>query len=234
MRRSLTASRLGLLFALLLLPAALAQTAAADAPRRLELEKGDRIIILGNTLAERMQHFPHFEVLLQSRFPDKELILHNLGWSADELTIRPRSKDFQEHGHTLHDEKPDVILAAFGFNESFKGPKGLDQFKADLAKFITETTSTKYNGESPPTLVLLSPIAHEDLDNPHLPNGQANNANLQSLHRRHGRGREEPRHSLRRSVHTHTKALRLRVRPAHDQWRPPQRPRLPQARPRPR
>ncbi len=156
----------------------LAGHAMADTNARLDLKKGDRIILIGNTLAERMQHFGNFETLLQSRFPGLELVVHNLGWSADELTLRPRSKGFQDHGHTLNDEKPDVVIAAFGFNESFAGPAGLDKFKRDLEAFVKETTSTKYNGKTAPKLVLLSPIAHEDLHNPHVTDGKTNNANI--------------------------------------------------------
>jgi glucose/arabinose dehydrogenase len=150
----------------------------ADGPSKMELHKGDRIILIGNTLAERMQYFGNFETRLQSRFPDLNLVFHDLGWSADELTLRPRSAGFKDHGHTLEDEKPDVIIAAFGFNESFAGPKGLDKFKKDLEKFITESTTTKYNGKAAPKLVLISPIAHEDLGNPHVTDGKANNENI--------------------------------------------------------
>lgn len=144
----------------------------------LALHRGDRIIVIGNTLAERMQHSGHFEARLHARFPDLELVVHNLGWSADELTLRPRSKGFGDHGHTLADEKPDVLVAAFGFNESFAGPAGLDKFKADLAKFIETSTTTRYNGKASPRLVLLSPIAHEDLGDPHVADGSKNNANI--------------------------------------------------------
>ena len=100
------------------------------------LKKGDRIILIGNTLAERMQYFGHFETLLHGRFPELELVVHNLGYSADELTLRPRQAHFNDHGHTLKDEKPDVLIAAFGFNESFAGPAGLTKFKTDLESFI--------------------------------------------------------------------------------------------------
>ena len=57
-------------------------------PNTWRLHTGDRIIIVGNTLAERMQYFGHFETLLHSRFPDNELVVRNLGCSADELTLR--------------------------------------------------------------------------------------------------------------------------------------------------
>jgi hypothetical protein len=108
---------------------------SADKPK-LELRKADRIILIGNTLAERMQYYGHFETLLHARFPEFELVVHNLGYSADELTLRPRQARFNDHGHTLEDEKPDVIIAVFGFNESFAGPAGLGKFKNDLEKFI--------------------------------------------------------------------------------------------------
>ncbi len=75
---------------LFLMPAAFG--GAADVPgqtSRLESKKGDRIILIGNTLAERMQYYGHFETLLHSRFPELELVFHNLGYSADELVLRP-------------------------------------------------------------------------------------------------------------------------------------------------
>src|SRR3954468_23160747 len=102
--------------------------ASADDAPKLELKKGDRVVLIGNTLAERMQYFGNWETLLHSRFPELELVVRDLGWSADELTLRPRSKGFGDHGHTLDDEKPDVLVAAFGFNESFGGKDGLPKF----------------------------------------------------------------------------------------------------------
>ena len=159
--------------------AAGAATARTDSKPDLVLKKGDRIILIGNTLAERMQYFGHFETLLHARYPELELVVHNLGYSADELNLRPRQAHFNDHGHTLKDEKPDVLIAAFGFNESFAGLPGLAKFKKDLENFIKTSTSTNYNGNAPPRLVLLSPIAHEDLKNPHIADGKQNNANIE-------------------------------------------------------
>src|SRR5271165_3590638 len=153
--------------------------AYADAKPALALRKGDRIILIGNTFAERMQYYGHFETLLHARFPELALVVHNLGYSADELVLRPRQAHFNEHGHTLKDEKPDVLLAAFGFNESFAGPAGLAKFKKDLDTFIKTSTSTRYDGQEPPRLVLFSPIAQEDLKNPHITDGKKNNADIE-------------------------------------------------------
>ncbi|MHB1558280.1 MAG: PVC-type heme-binding CxxCH protein [Isosphaeraceae bacterium] len=167
-------------------------SAAAD-PNLLELHKGDRIIIIGNTLAERMQYYGHFETLLHARFPKLELVVHNLGWSADEVVLRPRQARFNKHGHTLADERPDVLIAAFGFNESFAGPQGLPKFRRDLERFLQESTTTRYNGKAAPRVVLLSPIAHEDLKAPHITDGKQNNVNIKlysdamaELARKHG------------------------------------------------
>src|SRR6516164_2351912 len=61
-----------------------------------ELKKGDHICIIGNTLAERMQHEGWLETLIHSRFPQHELVFRNLGYSGDEIEFgkRLRSMDF--------------------------------------------------------------------------------------------------------------------------------------------
>src|SRR5438309_8599632 len=62
----------------------------------LELKKGDHICIIGNTLAERMQHDGWLETLIHARFPQHELVFRNLGYSGDEIEFgkRLRSMDF--------------------------------------------------------------------------------------------------------------------------------------------
>jgi putative heme-binding domain-containing protein len=151
--------------------------ARGDEPR-LELKPSDRIAIVGNTLADRMQHFGYLEALLYQRFPKHELVVRNLGFSGDELTLRLRSAGFGSPDDHLQFVEADVILAFFGYNESFGGEAGLPKFKQDLADFIGHTTAQKYNGVSPPRLVIFSPIAHEDLKNPNLPDGGENNERL--------------------------------------------------------
>ena len=120
----------------LLAVATVVQTAAASEPARLSLKPNDHVTLVGNTLAERMQYFGHWETLLHARFPNHKLVVRNIGWSADEISTRLRSQDFQDHGHTLFDHKPNAIIAFFGFNESFAGPKGLSAFEKKLETFI--------------------------------------------------------------------------------------------------
>ncbi len=144
----------------------------------LELKPGDSIAIIGNTLADRMQHFGHLEAQLQARFPKHRLSIRNLGFSGDELTLRLRSAGFGTPDEHLARVKADVIFAMFGYNESFAGVAGVEKFKKDLEEFVDHTCAQKYNGGSEPRLVLISPIAHEKLKDPNLPDGKANNERL--------------------------------------------------------
>ena len=159
------------------------QPQAADATQpaiaqRMELKNGDHICVIGNTLADRMQHHGWLETLIQSRFPNHELVFRDLGFSGDELTLRLRSAGFGSPDDHLTRQKSDVVFAFFGYNESFRGQAGLDQFKNDLAEFIKHTLSRKYNGKTNPRLVLFSPIAHEDLHDRNLPDGTESNKNI--------------------------------------------------------
>src|SRR6516164_8803915 len=61
---------------------------------RFRLRRGDHICLIGNTLADRMQHDGWLETYLYSRFPTHDLTIRNLGFSGDELTLRLRSQSF--------------------------------------------------------------------------------------------------------------------------------------------
>ncbi|MDX1963882.1 MAG: GDSL-type esterase/lipase family protein [Pirellulales bacterium] len=84
----------------------------------------------------------------------------------------------RENRFELVNTRPDVIFAFFGYNESFAGEAGLPNFKQTLAEMIKHLTSQKYNGKAPPRLVIFSPIAHENLNDPNLPDGNENNVRL--------------------------------------------------------
>ena len=72
-----------------------------------------------------------------------------------------------------------MLIAAFGFNESFAGPAGLRQVQErprEVHQRDRRPPST--TARQPPRLVLLSPIAQEDLKNPHITDGKKNNENI--------------------------------------------------------
>jgi putative heme-binding domain-containing protein len=155
--------------------------AAEDAKTaaKLELRPGDHISIIGNNLAERMQHDGWLETLLQSRFPKHQLSFRNLAFSGDELTTRLRSAGFGSPDEWLTRTKADVVLAFFGYNESWGGEQGLPKFKKDLEEFIKHTQAQKYNGKSAPRIVIFSPIAHEERNVANWPPGAENNKRLE-------------------------------------------------------
>ncbi len=129
----------------------------------LKLHAGDRIALIGNTLLERMQHFGHFEALLQQTHTEHELVVRNLCWPADTPDLQPRPENFADVEQHLFHERADVIFAAFGFNESFAGEQGLPAFRKSLSSFVANLKSKAFNGETAPRIVLVSPIANENV-----------------------------------------------------------------------
>lgn len=146
----------------------------------LQFIKGERIALVGNSTAERMNLFGHFETLLHARFPEKELVFRNFGRPADEVANRQRANDYTKLDDPLFTFNPDTFICFFGFNESFAGPLGVEKFKADYEKFIDEY-SQKYardDSKSSPRFVIISPIAFESTGDSLLPEGKKENENL--------------------------------------------------------
>ena len=171
----------------------------------LKIKKGDHIILIGNNLGSRMMNYGHFETEMQLRYPDSMLYIRNMCDGGDtpgfrahssralpwafpgaekfqtELAKNSNSEGFYDSPDTwISNHKADIIIAFFGYNESFQGAKGLENYKAELDAFIKHTLKQKYNGTSAPQLAIVSPIAFEDLSKQYdLPNGKTENINLE-------------------------------------------------------
>ncbi|MEO6036578.1 MAG: PVC-type heme-binding CxxCH protein [Verrucomicrobiota bacterium] len=145
----------------------------------IEVKPNDHISVVGNALADRMQHSAWLETLIHAQFPKHDLVFRNLAASGDEVATWHRSENFGSRDEWLTKTKADVVFAFYGFNESFKGGAGLEKFKQDLDKFLKETKTKNYSGKGAPRLVLFSPIANEKINDADLPDPAANNANLQ-------------------------------------------------------
>lgn len=165
--------------------------------------KGERIVFLGNGLAERDLYYSRLETELHLRFPQHELFVRNMGRPGDTPAFRPHPSrnsqwafpgaekfrpEFKIHqgegffptpDQWLTHVKADTIVAFFGYNESFDGPAGVGNYEAELDAFVKHTLSKAYNGQAAPRLVLVSPIAYENLSAKRdLPSGETENANL--------------------------------------------------------
>ena len=193
------------IFLLLALPLGLFQCGMFNEKPLVSIHKEDHIALVGNNLCSRMMNYGFFETEAQLRFPDSLLYIRNMCDGGNTPGFRPHSgrnspwafpgaETFQtELANNSHSEghfetpdewltrhETDIILAFFGYNESFEGEEGLESFNAELEAFIRHTLSQKYNGQSAPQLVLISPIAFQDLSSKYdLPDGVTENANLQ-------------------------------------------------------
>lgn len=163
----------------------------------------EHIVIIGNGFGERMGYFPYFETLLHQNFPQSDLVIRNLSRSGDTAGFRPHPArvsqwafpgaekfhpDLQAHIGVGHYPTPDqwltqlqadTILSFFGYNESFNGDEGIADFTKEIDTFVTHTLAQKYGNKAAPQLVLISPIAFEDLSSEQdLPNGKKENRQI--------------------------------------------------------
>ena len=153
----------------------------------LALGQGETLVFIGNGLAERMEHHNYFETLLQRKFSGQQITFRNMGFPGHTAGFRPEAgnddpwafpgaeafhPEINGHFGIGHYPKPDewltivggtTIVAFFGFNESFDGLEGLENFRNELAAFVKHTRSRSYRlgGTEAPRLVLASPIAAE-------------------------------------------------------------------------
>ena len=104
--------------------------------QNLELPENANITIIGNTLADRMQHYPWLESYTQALHPNHSIVFRNLGFSGDEVNARQRSANFGSADQWLTKTKADVVLCFFGYNEALRGADTVDAFSKNLATMI--------------------------------------------------------------------------------------------------
>jgi mono/diheme cytochrome c family protein len=163
---------------LLALVVAIASPLRAQVP--VTLEDGDRVMVVGNTFAERMAMSGYLDALCKAAHPDADITLRSIPWSADEVGLRPREMNVPTTEDHVDKFDPDVVLMFYAMSESFAGEDGLNEFEGDLQEHV-ERLRGRLSGE-PRRIVLVSPIAHEDLSAP-WPTGDAVAAHNASIER---------------------------------------------------
>lgn len=174
---------------------------------KIRLSPGSRISLIGGNLGARLAHEGIFDTEMHIRFPKHQLFIRNLCDPGDTPGFRPHAgrntpwafpgaeviyagtewaKNSDSEGNFPYPDEwltqleTDVILSFFGSAESFEGKKGLNRFKLELEAFVLHTKSQSYNRQNPPTLVLISPTAFEELSSHYdVPNGKLENENLE-------------------------------------------------------
>jgi lysophospholipase L1-like esterase len=138
---------------------------------------GDSVVFLGDTLIERAQTSDSIEARLTSRYPDRNIIFRNLGWSGDtpfgdaRAGFGSAADGFRQMKQQVHSLLPTVILIGYGGVSSFEGEAGLPRFVEGYRTLLEMLAETQAQ------LVILSPIRHENLGPP-LPNPTEHNRRL--------------------------------------------------------
>ncbi len=139
----------------------------------------ERVALVGNSLAERMNLFGNFESLLHTRFPRQELVVRNFARPCDAVDNRQRPSNYAAIDDPLKVFGPDTFFCFFGFNEAFAGPAGEQQFRAAYGKHLDEMAQQYPRaGGGAPRFVLVSPVAWEPTDDPLWPDANERNENL--------------------------------------------------------
>lgn len=181
--------------------ALLAPAALAAAP--FELQSGDRVLFMGDTLLEREGSAAALETLLTRRFAEVPFTVRNLSFSADlptgvsRASFDPAAVGMERIRTQLDLVKPTVAVLGYGMAASLEeltyrsGDPNLNadptrygsefsakKFKADLAALMDAISAA--SGGKPVRFVLLAPLRHEDLrgTRPGLPDPAAHNSLL--------------------------------------------------------
>ena len=137
-----------------------AAPAARGEPPRFELNAGDRVVLVGDTLIERDQRYGYLETMLTLLNPGKDLTFRNLGWSGDTVAgvsragFDPPEAGYRQLIEQVLAARPTVLIVGYGMADSFDGEAGRPRFVDGLNRFLDAVASTKAR------VVLLTPIAH--------------------------------------------------------------------------
>jgi len=141
---------------------------------------GERVALVGNSTAEKMNLYGNFETRLHLRFPEKKLVVRNFARPADEVGNRQRPGNYDLLDDPLYSFSPDTVLCFFGFNESYAGPEGIDGFKRGYVSFLQQFSEryTRDDSGSQVRFILATPVAFENTNDPLLPDADGINKNL--------------------------------------------------------
>ena len=144
----------------------------AHAAESFEFQRNDVVAIYGNGLADRMQHDPWVETVLQSHLQGVNVSFRNMSFSGDVINKKPRSKGFTNDAEYLQRVAPDVVFVMYGYNESFAGPTGADAYQSELLKLVTRYRELRRQKGKDVRFILFSPTAYQNTGARNLPDGK--------------------------------------------------------------
>lgn len=139
--------------------AALALTLVPAAWGEVAFQPGNTLLFYGNSLVERLCENGELEAMVQLGEVGKQLHFRSLAWTGDEVGYRLRPEGYEEHLRALLREWPaQCVVLGYGMNESFAGPAGLADFKAQLGAHLDQLGRLHPGAR----FVLLGPTAVEE------------------------------------------------------------------------
>lgn len=108
----------------------------------LEFSEGERILFLGGSFFENELEEGYLEFAIASRWPDRQLIFRNLGWTGDNVFGQARSTftspptPYEQLFQQIRSTRPDYIFIAYGTVEAQQGAAGLNEFTRGLEAII--------------------------------------------------------------------------------------------------
>ena len=152
-----------LLCATVLVGSAFAQR---PSPGPFALHDGDRVVLVGDGLIERAQHYGSIELALTAHWPDRTVTFRNVGWSGD--TVFGEARDHYTNPPTAFEHlieqittpRPTVIVFGYSGTLAYEGPEALPTFIEGYHQLLDTLAVTGAQ------CVLLSPIPHEQRASP--------------------------------------------------------------------
>ena len=147
-------------------------SAAAD----FELQRGDRVLLLGDGLIEQEQYFGWVELMMTTAFPDRDVTFRNLGWSADtpagdsrlglslvQAGREPDGEGWKQLRQQLELTRPSVLVMGYGMASALESDEaGVKTFVRDYRRLLQAAESISPGVR----FVFLSPLQRLQADHP--------------------------------------------------------------------
>ena len=117
------------------------QVASEASDAAFELQDGDRVVFVGNSLFENELPYGYLELALTTRWPNRNVTYRNIGWTGDTVWGEARSYISSPSAYDLLLEQltnaqPTVVFVAYGANEALAGEAGLPRFEQGLNQLL--------------------------------------------------------------------------------------------------
>lgn len=151
-----------------------APSAATAEKAAFEFKDGDRLVIIGNTVIEREQHYAAIEPRLALALGDTKISVRNLAWSGDTVYGHARSyfgppeEGLQRLASHLELLKPTVVLLCYGSEMAFEGLSDLPGFLTGYRNLLElirkQSPGVRIIIATPPPLETLAPPMPDQTD----------------------------------------------------------------------